>query len=212
MSPESPGTPVPDFRPGATRLPARGPKVLLFVLLGVFAGGAVLTAVAGFGFYFLFKRGQNLPVTDADRAVVVSFDDLSQYFEIEKREPQEKFTKATFPKAALEYTFNQPGLMIRSSAGIESSALAARATTFGFEATFGAALGELEAMDLKVPGMDQSSAYLIRKKDNPIGNLFFARKGERTFMLVTVGAWFSDPATLASVVEPRLEALQTWKP
>lgn len=201
--------------------PAHRKKTLLFVLFGVVVAALVVAAVGGGVLYFLFQRGQNRPVSAAERAIVVTFDDLALRAKLQKADSAESLTKTTFPNTTVEYRYEEkqesPRLFVQSSAVFESTSFAAGAFVTTFDTGFGigsARNGGVTRVrrDELLRWGDESRAYLLQFEGNPIGNVFVARKGSRVFTLVVSGVYFDDPDAFGSLLLPKLEALERYEP
>lgn len=56
---------------------------------------------------------------------------------------------------------------------------------------------------------DVAELHVLRAADGtPVGNQFVGRKGSRVYWVLWSGAWTDDPALLAEMLVPRLEAME----
>jgi len=61
-------------------------------------------------------------------------------------------------------------------------------------------------------GNDQSKLRLLVKGDKPLGNIFTARDGRKTYFLVMTGLYFDDAEDWKKLVAPKLEHFAGYSP
>jgi len=203
---------------------AKRRRVLLIVLLavGIPLGVVVLLAVLG-GVFVLSGKPQ--PVTAADRAVVVTIQDLARHMhDFEPVASGETFKKTRYLDGShqLEYEYKsprEPPLYLRSSLSVEHSANDA-VTNYGgmrIGAKVGFALSgkdkitQVDRDDLLRWG-DDSHCTLLQSGGKPVGNLFVARKGERVVSVILAGVYFEKPAAFQELMLPILGRALTYNP
>lgn len=194
-------------------------KVVLIVV-----GGLVLSVVAlvGLGAAFVFLSW-DLPVETEDRARVATVADLARYIDIPIDTENEKWTKTRYLDGSMDidYEYEEPGdtgLYFSVTAAKERTAKDAR-TTLLF--AWGSAAGVMKLMggntditlEERTAGYsccDSSRFAIIKADGNPVGNLFAAREGRRTYLLLVSGVSFEPDEDFQGLVGPSLEALRAW--
>lgn len=195
------------------RSPWRVPLIVLGVVLGLIlllVGVAVLFALLA----------KEVPVTDADKAVVLTAHELAAWFEDLTPDPAlETWTKTRHIDGTheLEYEYDGDDLYVSVSIGVDESASDARISYTALTAgvAIGTAFEDAEwrtRNDLMTWGDRSKSALLIVEGDAPAGNLFACQKGKRTILIVFSGVYFDEPGPLRELLEPALERWARYTP
>ena len=167
--------------------------------------------------------GTEEPLSEADKSLFLRPADLVRYgFEYDDPASYEKFSKSRQIDGAyqLKYEF-QPGKSERSRVFIYASVSVANnesdaALNEGAEAVgmiIGLKASGVEERELRMkPGGDQSRLRLLFKGDKPLGNIFTARDGRKTYFIVMTGLYFDDAEDWKKLVAPKLEQLAGYSP
>ncbi len=197
-----------------------GMKTWLIVLLA--SGGAVACLlVACGGLMYLGATGiSNREPTDAERAVLITADDLAPFGAQPSKHDQREVwnTKKNFDGTLeIEYDYDPelaPGdddpLMVTSQvelAGSESDARESYAILLAaYQLGFRISGVKSREQSHQMAGVDQCHFSLILNGDgDPVGNMAVLRAGKRLHGLMIVGVYFDDPATLESLLRPTIE-------
>ena len=219
---EPPSTEPPNFGPAGPEFPRRPPppapkKMKLWPIILAVIG---LTCLTGSGLVAAFvaidKSTSNQPVTETDRALLVTTDDLAERvedFEVKAGVEQLKKKKSFDGSTSLEYEYKPPGggMFISSSVTAERTASAASTNYaslrvghgIGFSMSADKATKMEERDDLFKWG-DESHHALITHNGKPVGNLFAARKGKHIYTFMIVGVYFSETDTLEDLLLSKL--------
>lgn len=173
-----------------------------------------------------FMPGKTLPVRDDDKAVVLRASDLERWIEntgdpIDEAHATLSRTRDLFGVEEIQYEYSRDGstLFVNSTVTIDPKESDAR-TTFNVTKLglgFGVAIESKSGMtkeernDLFSWG-DDSASYVLEMDGSPVGNAVVARKGARTFFVIFAGVYFDDAGDLEEVLEPHLDALESWTP
>jgi len=216
--PPNPGPLGPEFprrpRPPAPKKMKIWPLVLVVVGLTCLTGSGLVAA-----FIAVSKASGDLPMTEADRALLVTTDDLAERvegFEVKPGVEQVKKKKVWDGSRSLEYEYKPPegGMFISSSVTAERSAATA-ATNYaslrvghgiGFAMSSSKTTKLEERNDLFKWG-DESHHSLITNNGKPVGNLFAARKGKYIYTVMLVGVYFDSEDTMGDLLLPKLEQM-----
>lgn len=224
MEPTAPSPPIVGGPPNpAARPAAPSPRstrnkvaVLVVVSLVILGGGAA--------FYLLFLHEIPQAVTEADRGVLLTADEVVRHNDL-KPDGQGTFrhVKYLLGNHELEYEYQSPdgsdeGLYVSCLVSIERSTKDALTTYTAQRLGTSVALkldreAALRLVDEHAPFKwgDDSSSSLIVGKHGPVGNVFTARKGERVFHVVVAGPSFVPPE-LNDLLSPVLARLDAYRP
>jgi hypothetical protein len=158
------------------------------------------------------------PVTDADKAVVLRAAELSRFgYRFENIEALETFTKKRHldGTSEIEYRFQSPPgakvLFLHVSVKLAKNESDA-AFTQGAEKVglmIGFKKSGVEERELPAPPAGKLS--LLVKDERPIGNIFTASDGGKTFLLVMSGLYFDDSALWQKVIEPSMSRFRAYR-
>ena len=210
LGPEFPRLP----RPAAPKKMKIWPLVLVVVGLTCLTGSGLVAA-----FIAVSKASGDLPMTEADRALLVTTDDLAARVEdFEVRPGVEQLTKKkSFDGSTeLEYEYKPPeGALFLSSSLTTERTTSAASTTYaslrvghgiGFAMSSSKTTKLEERNDLFKWG-DESHHSLITNNGKPVGNLFAARKGKYIYTVMLVGVYFDSEDTMGDLLLPKLEQM-----
>ncbi len=199
-------------------------KVLLLVFLGLFLMCGVGVGGIGLLAYFGMDSDEvaDEDVAESDRAMLVTFEDVAEYYELERTGGAGTFRKGgLLGSRELEYEYEDPGdggIYLLSSVTRERTTKEARETYTAMQLTMGVMLGMAgegvtreERNDLFKWG-DDSKHYLLTADGTAVGNFFITRKGKHVYFLSLGGVAFDDPETLSELLTPRLERAVAWSP
>ncbi|MDY7228559.1 hypothetical protein [Hyalangium rubrum] len=191
-----------------------------YVLGGV--GVAILSVAALVGLVFAYlAAAKPMTVTEADRALLVTTDDLVPRLEGFSPQPSiEKLTKKKGLDGTIEleylYDLSNRGLYLASMVTTDTTASSAKATYTSLRVGQGLGLSiagdsgtKMEERDDLFTWGDESRTALITNKGKPVGNVFTARKGRHSYTFVLVGVYFDSNETLSDLLLPKLERLAT---
>lgn len=183
--------------------------------IGVVFFAVLLSGVAGCGSEEL--------LSDADKRLFLRAADLAHYgFLYENADSYETFSKTRQLDGAyqLTYEFQTPEgerrpLYIYASVSVARNLSDARlsegAEKVGLLIGLRAAGAEEREVRMQ-PGDDRSSLRLLVKGGKPLGNVFTARDGRKTYFLVLAGLYFEDAEDWKKLVEPKLLQLAGYSP
>lgn len=168
---------------------------------------------------------RKLPVTDADRNLLLRAGDLSAYgYGFQPIDKYETFTKSKTIDGSydLEYEFETPEseeqhplfLYVLVSVGKEK--VDARINQGTEKLTLLLGLKANGINEEEIPNFyrygDASSFYVLKKDGVPIGNYFTVREGSKTYSMVISGMYFSDPELWKEIIEPKLKQFSLYRP
>ena len=201
--------------------PSIARRVLLIGLLGV---GGVLALFAG-GVAFFILSAEEMPVTDADRSVIVDVQRLATAMDdFKPAAGAGNYTKTRYVDGSyeLDYEYEHPDdatpLYLSCSVSVEPTGSDARAAYAVIEFGLGVELklegGEMtqEAADHLFRWGDQSTCTILKSEGEPVGNFLIVRTGRRVLALTITGVYFEDSERFASLVVPVLERLKSYAP
>lgn len=166
--------------------------------------------------------GSQEPVSDADKSVFLRATELASYgLKYENAERYETFSKTRQFDGAyqLTYEFETPEgerpLYIYTSVSVarnvSDAAVAEGAEKIGM--LIGLRSAGVEEKDVSLePGKERRRLKLLLKGGKPLGNLFTARNGRKTYILVVAGLYFDDAQAWEKLVEPKLRQLAGYSP
>ena len=200
-------------------------KVWLIVLLAVGIPLGLVSLFLGLGALFL-ATAKDLPVTAADREVLLEAGVLAEY--VEGFDPSlgtESVGKKRFLDGSheVEYEYEHPeddpdhALYVLCTATIEKKGSDARITYAAAVHTMSLGLGfgglTVEARDDLFSWGDDSKCALLRGEGGaPVGNLFSCRDGTRVFQCTFIGVYFDEVGGLAELLQPILTSLRSYRP
>jgi hypothetical protein len=73
--------------------------------------------------------------------------------------------------------------------------------------------GGVEEREVRMqPGDDRSRLRVLVKGGKPLGNVFTAREGRKTYVLMLAGLYFEDAEDWKKLSEPKLQQLAGYSP
>lgn len=193
----------------------------LWLSLGIGVPVAMFAACGAMALFAYFTAAE-LPVTAADRSVLVTAEHTADWVDDFVFRPElETATKKRFldGRHELVYFYHDPdnGVYIYCTVGYEPKEADAHLTYVGQKGV--ASLDLKMSDDIKVENRDElfrwgdeSSFALLTSDGEPVGNMFTARKGRCTFHLIVGGAfYFEDGEIFAAFVERPLGQLEGHK-
>jgi hypothetical protein len=182
--------------------------------------GAVVVALFLFG---ATGCGSEEPLSEADKSLFLRAADLAGYgYQYKNPDSYETFSKTRQFDGSyqLRYEFQTPAgerspLYIYASVSVARSAADA-ALNGGAEnigMLIGLKAGGVEEREVHLqPGDDRNRLRVLVKGGKPLGNVFTARDGRKTYMLVLAGLYFEDAEDWKKLVEPKLQQLAGYSP
>ncbi|MCA8974764.1 MAG: hypothetical protein KDC98_08580 [Planctomycetes bacterium] len=218
LPPQSAGSRRRSGRRARSGKPSRWrlPIIMVLATVGLIGMIALIAGVAA------VYRGlaQDVPVTDADRAVLLTapaFVEWDEEFEVEPT--LEVLTKIRNIDRSfeLDYEYDAEDFYLSCSVGVETSVSDAKIAYSMM--TTGVMLGSSmqdtewrERPDLLQWGDSCKAAVMYAEDDTPCGNLFACRKGKRTFLAVWSGLWFDDAESMRELLAPVLRRWEDYAP
>jgi hypothetical protein len=188
----------------------------ILLLVVVFCAG-----LGGLGYYFFIHEIEE-PITEADKALLVTAEALAEAVPLIHVEPGlGAFRRIRHPDGSREisYKYATPEdsaapLYVECVVSLELSASEAQGAYTGMVAGMKLNLSWLgeegpqptDRNDLFHWG-DESKCMILETNGKAIGNIIVARKGKRVFYLVIVGFPFERPEPLRALLEPFLKRL-----
>lgn len=192
--------------PAGSRSPRRG----IFVILG----GMMLMSCAGCAGLILLFRPIVEPVTDGDRAVLLTIEDLAPYLTTTVDPTRATLTRFRQPgRVEIEYEFEQPGVFVSTEI---ISSFTTKQEMRGFTpgllnlaATSDVRFSELHGV---LAWGDESRVLLLTKTTTnaKVGNLILVRKGTRRATFTFVGVFVDDADSANKLLGAKLAALESW--
>ena len=180
-------------------------------------------ALAALLFACLAGCGTEEPLSEADKSLFLRPTDLVRYgLQYDDPGSYEKFSKSRQIDGAyqLKYEFKpdkseQRRVFIYASVSVaqneSDAALNESAEAVGM--IIGLKASGVEERELRTKSGDgQSKLRLLVKGDKPLGNIFTARDGRKTYFLVMTGLYFDDPEDWKKLVAPKLEHFAGYSP
>jgi hypothetical protein len=168
---------------------------------------------------------KNLPVSAADRAVVLRAADLVPYgYGLGDTERYETFEHIRYFDGSheLTYEFQTPdseednALYMNVIVSVEKSRTDALTTQGAQKIGLGIGLKANGITQREIEKFyeygDSSSFSVLEKDGRPIGNIFTARDGKRVFVLMLSGMYFDDAETFKELIEARLRKFSAYQP
>lgn len=203
-------------------LPSGRKRTAWPLILGIGCGGCLLLVLAiAVAFCAFWSMTEQLPVTDADRELMVTARTLAdagyQFAPDGDGELWEK-TRLFDGSIELRYEYEHPDedAAVQISTWIELHDTEAEAA-LNWNASQLAMLGTWQFFDHGLEPEDRpdllawGSAHrtgILRRDGMEVGNYLFFRAGARNHMTVLVGICLLDPEELAALWQPRLEKLK----
>jgi hypothetical protein len=182
--------------------------------------GAIFVALFLFG---AAGCGTEEPLSEADKSLFLRAADLESYgYQYKNADSHETFSKTRQFDGSyqLTYQFQTPAgerrpLYIYATVSVARSAsdaaLAGGAENIGM--LIGLKAGGVEEREVQMqPGDDRNRLRVLLKGGKPLGNVFTARDGRKTYMLVLAGLYFEDAEDWKKLVEPKLQQLAGYSP
>jgi hypothetical protein len=73
--------------------------------------------------------------------------------------------------------------------------------------------GGVEEREVRMqPGDERGRLRVLVKSGKPVGNVYTARDGRKTFAVVMAGVYFEDAEDWKELVEPKLQQLAAYSP
>jgi predicted Zn finger-like uncharacterized protein len=223
---ETHGLDVVADEPAAVRRPRRKKRSALYVVTLILAIVLFVCICLGGLVYLVYVREIEEPVTDADRAVLLTADRLTPFFPVFRPGPGDaKAHKIRRLDGSHKLTYEYitpemalPSLFMECTVTVETSEKAASGSFSGMNAgmKFRLARAGDEAPEIKdLEGAfqwgDESRYLLLMRGNRPVGTYFSTRKGKRVFDL-TMGVYFAEPQRLGDLLRPILERLDHYEP
>jgi len=164
--------------------------------------------------------GTEEAVTEADKALFVRVADLALFgLRYDNAEALETFSKSRHLDGAYElsYRFRSPE-GARQPLFLHVGVNVARRDSDATLAEGAEKVGLLIAFkkdgveEREVPGVQSGKLTVLVKDGRPIGNVFSARQGTKTYLLIMSGLYVEDAALWHKLVEPRLERFRSYSP
>jgi hypothetical protein len=164
--------------------------------------------------------GAEEPVTDADKAMFLRANDLARFgYHFDNVEQLETFSKKRQLDGAYEVTYRfktvdgaPKVLFLHVSVKVGTSeadaSLNQGAEKLGLLIGFKKSGVEERAL----PDTPAGKLSLLVKEERPIGNVYTAVHGAKTYLLVMSGLYFDDPALWHKVIAPKMELFQSYSP
>jgi len=167
--------------------------------------------------------GSEEPLSEADKKLFLRAADLARYgFQYEDADSHETFSKTRQLDGAyqLTYEFQTPEgerrpLYIYASVSVarraSDAALSAGAEKVGL--LIGLRSAGVEEREVQMPaGEEGGRLTVLLKRGKPLGNVFTARDGHKTYVLVMTGLYFDDAQDWKRLFEPKLQQLAGYSP
>jgi hypothetical protein len=167
--------------------------------------------------------GSEEPLSEADKNLFLRAADLASYgYQYKNADSYETFSKTRQFDGSyqLTYEFQTPDgerrpLFIYATVSVarnaSDAALAEGAEKIGM--LIGLRANGVEEREVRLPPADERSRLrVLVKGGKPIGNVFTARDGRKTYMLVLSGVYFEDAEDWNKLVEPKLQQLAGYSP
>jgi hypothetical protein len=192
--------------------------------VGLPIAGIALVVLIG---WFYIATAEDLPVTEADRAVVLRAQDVAPQYPhegFEVRPLREKFKKVRYMDGSheVEYTYETPDgdpypLQIYCTINIERNA--SDATTTHAANKVGGNIGISTAEGIKLVPRDDlfrwgsdSSMSMVYNQGAPLGHIFFARSDKHVVAIMLYGVYFENREHLEELLTPVLDRFKKYKP
>ena len=199
-------------KPGPKRRGTVGRRLLLVGL--VILGGIALVVAAG---AFFILTAQEIPVTDADRAMLITIEDLAPWIEVTPDPSAATLKKLRYVDFShdLTYEYEDEEMYLDCEITVERK-LSDAVTSYhflnaGMRVGLSIAMTLVDADHLLEWG-DASKCSIIQYEDEPVGNYFITRRGTRIFTFLITGAYFDDPSLFSGLLTPFLEKLDSYEP
>jgi len=218
---EPPPPPPPERRPRAPRRRRWGPGKILLVWVGLPV--AAVGSLIFLGAVFL-ATGKEHPVTDADRAVLVTPARLAEHAEwFTPLEDREVVKKVRYLDGSWELSceYEHPEgddrvyLLCTLTREPSRREAATTYTAAGAATDIAMRLEDLvtrERDDLLRWGRRSRCVLLETEDGAPVGNWFHCLDGETVFDVYLAGVYFDDAEALSGFLTPVLERLADWEP
>lgn len=164
------------------------------------------------------------PLREEDRPALLTVEDLAAYdVRFDDHERYEKFERTIYLDRSidLDYEFELPddaeeGFYMTVTAGFERTRKDARTSYALLKGGFTAVtkFGGVDVVEADDPFRygDESFFGFLENDGKKMGNLFVARKGIKTYMVVIVGIYFDQPEMWGELVGPYLEYVEGYDP
>ncbi|MBI3181796.1 MAG: hypothetical protein HYZ28_06600 [Myxococcales bacterium] len=193
------------------------------LLIALPIGG--LVALFGVGL-ILSKVVEELPVTEEERAIVLTAEELAELGAgLEPQPHLGKLTKGKLRDGSYEVRYeydasDSGGLFLDSSVSVDDDLdstigayagmdVAGRA---GFALMLGGEGKTVRRDDLIRWGEQSRHELLQDNQGQPAGNFFIARQGTKIFNVSFVGVGFDDRESIEALLLPKLERLEGYRP
>jgi hypothetical protein len=163
------------------------------------------------------------PVSEVDKNLFLRAEDLARYgFQFGNADGHEKFSKVRQLGGAyqLTYEFQSPAgerrpLYIYANVfvarNVADAAMSGGAEDIGL--LIGLRAGGVEEREVRMPpGEERGRLRVLLKGGKPVGNVFTARDGRKTYAVVMAGVYFDDLQDWKELVEPKLQQLAAYSP
>ncbi len=199
----------------------QGPGVALFCQRSqiLSCAGAVVGLALLMG-----KPVEKLPITDDDRALLVTLDDLAALASLEEDPSLAELHKARLFDGSVElkYLYDEGemgGTYVETLVDIEPDEHSAEGAYAGLHLASGPAAQLIsggfrleERDDLFSWGDESRHRVLVDERGAVAGHLFTARRGRKIFDFTLIGLGLDDRAALERLLSPKLERLEAYRP
>lgn len=190
-----------------------------WLILGLIFGIPALVLAFIIGASVLYElAAEDLPVTDADRLVLVEAGEVAldtsridpSYAETSKR----RYIDDTHE---LEYVYDDAAsTFLTCTVAVTTDRNSAADSYSGYKSALLLTLS-LFGVDARenpdfVSWGEESYCAILRQGSRTAGHVFLGRKGRRVFYLLLIGLPLNDDEAFLSLVESRLEAVETYDP
>ena len=188
-------------------------KTILVSTVAILGGLAAIALVA-----FNFER--HLPVTKADREMLITTTDLAPWLEsFEFVKKNERIAKVRYLDSSvdLEYEYENDDIYLSTMVSRERDranavmSFNAQWTGASLVMKFNEECHLKQADDFYSYG-DSSHYATIMCKGGPGGNVFATMVGNTVFFLTMAGIYFDNPEDFTEFMAPSMAQLGTWKP
>lgn len=169
-----------------------------------------IAAVVGIGsvLFVAFQAPDEFPMTEAERDVVVTVDDIAEFIDVGVEVVEETAIRYVYFDDSYElvYSYEDEEIFIGSSLSVAASTSDARIEYLTL--TVGMDYGEgIEAEDRgsMLRWGDSSKCVLLVGPEGPVGNYFVARKGKKIVHVHLVGVYFDEREPFRELMMPILK-------
>lgn len=194
------------------------------VALAIGVPVAAIVAFALFAWYYV-KSAKELPVTEADRRVVLTADDVARVFPaLEVRPSAATIKKVRYLDGSHEVEYEYEArtddgisLYVSSSVSVEptidDAVMSYNSIGVGVDVgmAFAGKTTPRIRNDLFRWG-EVSSHSVLEREFGPVGNVLIVRQGKHVFFATVIGVHLTDPEEISQLFTPVLERMTTYQP